>query len=199
MAVKIIFITRKIKIYILMISMIILSILACTFDFSSEKNTPDETEISKSVEETLGAEQTVTSLARPSDNSTSLPSFTPGTPEVKATIQAQQATLDAQATMLAQPNIPSPQLVESPTDSQLPPASVEPVKLIDWDSTSLRQAPGCGEDRNGPPCWFGRGDELSMLLKRPILLNPSWTSSIPCVHSSVCIHPNRNNLYKRGW
>ncbi len=40
----------------------------------------------------------------------------------------------------------------------------------------MRQAPGCGENKNGQPCWYGRGDTLELILEQPILIDPIWES-----------------------
>jgi hypothetical protein len=159
------------------VGLLVLAALACTFDFNAVEPPPDETEISRSVEETLQAEQSLTEQARPDEEGGATPTEEIVGPNINATIQAQQATLDAQATSLAQPSstsAPSPVAEASPTVEAPPPASVEPISLTEMKSSSLRQAPGCGEDRNGPPCWFGSGEGLEMTTQKPLLIDPAW-------------------------
>jgi hypothetical protein len=156
----------------IMILSLSIGVVACAFDFTSSLKTPNETEISKSVEDTLTAERTFT--ARPIETiQVAVPQATATSqPGISETIQAQQATLDAQSTLLAQAS--PTEIQESPSATTPGSVSTEPVSLLEWDSTTMHQAPGCGEDQNGPPCWFGTGTELSMLSSRPLLIDPSW-------------------------
>lgn len=166
--------TIRLSLASLALGALILAGLACTFSTGSSEPTPDETEISRSVEETLQAEQRLTD--QPTATEQAAPATENGGTDIEATIQAQQATLDAQATELARPSSPeptSPPAGDTPTATS-PPVSSEPISLVDMKSTTLREAAGCGEDRNGPPCWFGRGAELEMVTSKPILIDPAW-------------------------
>jgi hypothetical protein len=157
-------------------AMLILAGLACVFGPGTREPAPDETEISRSVEETLQAEQRLTEQPGSTEES-GLPATEGVKPDTEATIQAQQATLDAQSTELAQPKTTEPESSPAATNTSeatAPPTSGEPISLTDMKSSTLRQAPGCGEDRNGPPCWFGRGDELQMMTLKPIFIDPAW-------------------------
>jgi len=146
-----------------------MSILACSFDFNQDQSSQDSTEVAQMVEQTLFAEQAITEQARQTQEAPNLPPTEPEGPDLNATIQAQQATLDAQITPT------SPVISETPTPTDLPVVSiVEPISLSDWETKTLRQAAGCGEDKNGPPCWFGRGAELNMMLPKPILIDAAW-------------------------
>lgn len=160
----------------LAVSALVLTGLACTLSLGGDGKPPDETEIARSVEETLQAEAHLTEQAAPTGE-ISAPATASLPPDIDATIQAQQATLDAQATKLAQPAATEPEGPPAETstpEATAPPASSEPISLVDMKSSTLRQAPGCGEDRNGPPCWFGRGAELQMITNKPILIDPAW-------------------------
>jgi len=160
------------------IAALILAGLACAIIPGASDPTPDETEISRSVEETLQAEQRLT--AQPdSTEETGPPATESAKPDIEATIQAQQATLDAQATELAQPretDAGNPPAVTNTPEATTPPSSNEPISLIDMKSSTMRQAAGCSEDRAGPPCWFGRGEELQMATLKPIFIDPAWKS-----------------------
>jgi hypothetical protein len=165
---------RRFAIPAVIMSVLFFGVLACAFDFNTSLKTPNETEISKSVEDTLTAEQTLSANPQEITQTSVSSSTAPSQPGIAETIQAQQATLDAQATLLAQASPTIIQVQESPSATLPEPSSTEPVSLLDWDATNMSQAPGCGEDRNGPPCWFGTGTELTMLSAKPILIDPSW-------------------------
>ncbi len=81
---------------------LILAVIACSFDLGSKGSSPDETEIARSVEETLLAESSVTEQARLAEESPVPPASETQGLAVNETLQVQQATIDAQTTMLAQ-------------------------------------------------------------------------------------------------
>jgi hypothetical protein len=163
--------------------------IACTFDFNTSENTPDETEISKSVEETLTAEQALTVEALQTEKSAPLQATETEAMSVQQTIQAQQATLDVQSTQISDPNLTTTLSEEVAPPSVEAPVSFDPIPLGDWKLINMVQAPGCGEDRNGPPCWFGSAETLSITSLKPILIDPSWPSPyLVFSHRYVFIH-----------
>lgn len=167
--------SKSMRLILLAAAMLVSASLACTFELNSKEPTPNETDIARSVEETLQAEQSYTEEARLPDETTEPPAVEATSPTLNETIQAQQATLDAQATSLVQPSVTPPTAQDTPAATVTAPASSsEPISLVDMKPLEMRQAPGCGEDRNGPPCWFGRGAELELMLQKPLLIDPAW-------------------------
>lgn len=173
------------KIIIFRITILILLVAAITSACGSSggKGSDDlnETEISIIVGKTLAAEELVTSQA----NETAIPALSStsesAADSVQKTIDAQQATLDAQATLISQPQVTATTLQESPlppTEAPTPveEISLEPIALMDWKTVNMVQAPGCGDDKDGPPCWFGTKAEMSITSRKPILIDPSWPS-----------------------
>jgi hypothetical protein len=170
-------------------SVLLMAAFACTLDLNSAEETPDETEISRSVNETLSAEQVLTNQAPQDEASAVPPAGATENSAAQQTIQAQQATLDAQATLVTLPSQISPPAQDTPSPTGPTPASLEPISLTDWEPINLRQAPGCGQDHSGPPCWFGTAENLSITLKKPILIDPAWPSPyLVFTHKYVFIH-----------
>jgi hypothetical protein len=173
------FTRRQLRVLFLVIAVLFLAITACSVETSPAQKTPNETEIAKSVEETLAAEQATTGQPAPTEDTgvQQTVQAQQATLEAQTTLISQQATIDAQSTLLAQPNATT----EAPMDTAIPTSpsssSDKPIPLTGWTTTSsMRQAPGCGEDSSGPPCWFGREKELIMTLKEPVLIDSSWAN-----------------------
>jgi hypothetical protein len=179
---------------------------ACKNDGASGDKELDETEIASIVGETLAAEDLLTAQAFATETYSALSA--PGTEivSVQQTINAQQATLDAQATLINQP-IPSvtenqdPQILPSETSIPTDQVSLDPISLVDWKLNNMVQAPGCGEDKNGPPCWFGSKSEMSITSLKPIFIDPSWPNPyLVFSHRYVFVHDA--TIYvniKGGW
>jgi len=181
---------------LVLVTVLSMTIAACSFDFDQDQSSLDSTEVARMVEQTLFAEQAITEQARQTQEAVLTPLPETEGPDLVATIQAQQATLDAQSTPT------TPAIQDIPTSTSLPVAStVEPVSLSDWETRTLRQAPGCGEDKSGPPCWFGRGADLDMVLSEPILIDPAWENPFLTFSHHYVFVANANIYVKAdgGW
>ena len=153
---------------------LILAIIACSFDAGSLKKPPDDTDIARSVEETLKAEKLLTEQALPT---VSPPAATAlGVSEATADIalQTQQAMMTAQTAEPGQ-TTPTDVMEAAPTETSVPTSiQTEPIRLLKWKARNMREAPGCGEDKDGPPCWFGTEDELELIMMEPIHIDSAW-------------------------
>ncbi len=181
---------------LLMVIIFSMTIAACSFDFNQNQSSQDSTEVARMVEQTLFAEQAITEQARQTQEAVLIPSPETEGPDLVATIQAQQATMDAQSTLTTPIN------PENPTSTSLPVASTfEPISLLGWETRTLRQAPGCGEDKSGPPCWFGSGADLEMVLTEPILIDPAWENPFLTFSHRYVFIANANIYVKAdgGW
>jgi len=169
---------RQIKTLFVVITVLFLAIAACSIETNPTKNTPDETDIARSVEQTLIAEETETGQLSPTEDTGIQQTIEAqqATLEAQTTIIAQQATLDAQSTLLAQPSATQENAKSTATSPGTSTGSTKPISLTNWKSNAMIQKPGCGQDPSGPPCWFGKGDELIMTLQKPILIDNSWPS-----------------------
>ena len=179
---------------------------ACTNGGASSDKELDKTEIASIVGETLAAEELLTAQAIVTETFFGLSAPATEVISVQQTINAQQATLDAQATLINQP-IPS---VAESQDAQIQPSetliptdqvSLDPFSLVDWKLNNMVQAPGCGEDKNGPPCWFGSKAEMSITSLKPIFIDPAWPNPyLAFSHRYVFVH--NATIYvniKGGW
>jgi hypothetical protein len=144
------------------VAFLVLAMLACAVEFGPTQKPPTATEVPKVVEGTV-AVQSPTVQPVPSQALS-----------MQQTVQVQQATIDSQATLLAQPSGTLAPAQEPAAPSTVPPVSDEPIPLTEWKSNWMRQAPGCGKDPNGPPCWYGSASGLYLTMKKPVLIDPDW-------------------------
>jgi hypothetical protein len=168
------------RITILML-LVIASAVACTTDGKTGNKELDETEISIIVGKTLASEDLITAAAMETSTFSSLSVPATEAIDIQKTIDAQQATLDAQATLIIQPKLTAVEnqtTLIPPTDTLIPTTlvSLEPIALLDWRPINMVQAPGCGEDKSGPPCWYGSKAEMSITSLKPIFIDPAWPS-----------------------
>ncbi len=179
---------------------------ACTSDGGKSNKDLNETEIADIVGQTLEAEEQLTAQAIEEETKSSLSAPVTEAFAVQQTIDSQQATLNAQATLINQPNPTSTEDQETavpPAETSIPTnsASLDPIALVDWKPINMVEAPGCGEDRNGPQCWSGSKAEMSITSLKPIYIDPSWPSPhLVFSHRYVFLHPA--TIYvnvKGGW
>jgi type II secretory pathway pseudopilin PulG len=163
-----------------LMSLVIL-ISACTFNAPTVDPSKKQTDIARSVESTLNAEKVATYQAQQTLDAGQPAATQPDSPNTNATIQVQQATLDAQSTSLSpqatQPPLPSdtPQL--APTLA--PAGSLDPIQILDWKMAFWVSLPnGC---RGDAPCWRTNDD-----YKKHLGLSPMMLSS----QQSYLIDPN---------
>ena len=166
---------------------LMLMISACTFNLGSVDTSATSTEVARNLEATLKAEIMATIQVQQTMNApqpvatqpvVTLPVATqPESPETNATIQAMQATLDAQATSLV-PQVT--QIVSTQVNpSSAPGASLEPVQIVSW-SMEFWVSPQSGCE-GVFPCWITNDDFLKhlggnmlMTSKLSYLIDPSW-------------------------
>lgn len=167
---------RQLKVVFLVIAALFFSMIACSVETSPAQKTPNETDIARSVEETLAAEQGLPGEPAPTEDTgmQSTIQAQQSTLDAQTNLISQQATIDAQSTLLAQPSATAVSAQDTATPSSTSSGSDEPISLTNWKSSTLRQSPGCGEDSNGPPCFFGKEKELILTLDKPILIDSNW-------------------------
>jgi len=158
------------------IMILFLAILACSFDILPSDPSQQETGVAQSVEETLFAEQALTEQAIQTNQPSNTPVVPPESINMEATIQVQQATLDAQLTLVAKPSEIAPTATEVPTA-----VTVEPISITEWGMRFwVPLSSGCKIKEAG--CWrmdddykkhLG-GGELVMVSKNPVTIDQSW-------------------------
>jgi hypothetical protein len=166
--------------YILLtvILILFLAILACSFDFLPQDPSQQETGVAQSVEDTLSAEQALTEQAI----QTNAPGDTPVIPtesvNTDATIQAQQATLDAQNTLAAQssPTDEAATATETPSAASLDLVSITDWKMSFWapiNSGCKVKDVGCWKMNDDYKIHLGIGD-LVMVSRNPVIIEQTW-------------------------
>jgi hypothetical protein len=160
-----------------------ISILACSTNLSGNAPPQNSTDVARSVESTINAETVATMQAQETLDAKGIVATKTEDPGVSATIQAQQATLDARATSLI------PQVTQPPA-TEISLASVTPTLRTLLESVSITQwnmyfwvplSSGCKVINI--PCWkladdwnkaqSSSGDGV-MTSKEPVLIDPAW-------------------------
>jgi hypothetical protein len=163
---------------------LLFSILACSTDLPGNTPPKNSTDVARSVEATINAETVATMQAQETQGAGGIVPTQPEDPGVGATIQAQQATMDAQATSLLPPPT-QPPATEIPlvaTSAPTSGASLDPVSITDWKMYFwVPLTSGC--KLLNVPCWkladdwktaqTSSGDGV-LTSKEPVLIDAAW-------------------------
>jgi hypothetical protein len=172
----------KSNLHLMLVPFILLVILmvmitACTFNLGRVNTSASKTDFARNVEATLKAEIMATFQAQQTQDAAQPVATQPESPNTNATIQAMQATLDAQATSLA-PQLTQPVSTQV-TPSPAPGASLEPIQIVDWSMEFWARLPSSCEGVF--PCWITNDDFLkhfggNMILTsiRSYFIDPGW-------------------------
>ena len=165
--------------FLISLTMIVSS---CSFNVPAVDPSKRQTDVARSVELTLNAEKVATYQVQQTLDAGQPIATQPDSPDTNATIQAQQATLDAQSTSLSpqvtQPPLPSDTPQSAPTLA--PAGSLDPIQILDWKMAFWVSLPnGC---RGDAPCWRTNDDYKKHLGLSPMvlsslqsyLIDPSW-------------------------
>ncbi len=167
----------------LVILTLLFSILACAINLPGNAPRQNPTDVARSVESTINAETVATMQAQQTLETSAPVVVATEDPGVSATIQAQQATLDAQAISLL-PQATQPAITEtSPaTLPSGPGGALGPVSIADWKMYFwVPLSSGC--KLADIPCWkladdwktaqTSSGDGV-LTSKQAVLIDPAW-------------------------
>jgi hypothetical protein len=139
-----------------------------------------QTDVARSVESTLNAEKVATYQVQQTLDAGQLAATQPD--NTNATVQAQQATMDAQSTSLApQVTLPPPADTPQAAPTLATVESLEPIQILDWSMSYWFYLPnGCKEKT---PCWRTNDDykkhygtsPMILTSKQSYLIDPSWS------------------------
>jgi hypothetical protein len=162
---------------------LLFSILACSI--ALPENTPlrNSTEVARSVEATINAETVATLQLQETQNASEVVISQTEDPGINATIQSQQATLDAQATsLLLDATQPPATEVVLATSAPTSPASPDSLPILDWKMYFwVPLTSGC--KLPDLPCWKladdwkkaqGTSGVGVMTSKEALMIEPAW-------------------------
>jgi hypothetical protein len=175
---------------ILVSSTIIIS--SCSLNMPTVDASKKQTDVARSVESTLNAEKVATYQAQQTLDAAQPVATQPASPNTGATIQAQQATLDAQASSQAPQETQPVAAGITPTTESV--ELLEPIQITDWKMSFWVSLPnGC---REGAPCWKTdddydkhMGSPLVLTSKQSLLIDPNWPKPY------LVFWNNRDNSY----
>ncbi len=163
---------------------LLFSILACSFDIPGNTPPKNSTDVARSVEATINAETVATMQVQETQRAGGIVPTQAEDPGVSATIQSQQATMDAQATSLL-PQATQPPATEIPLVATSAPtslASLDPVSIKDWKMYFwVPLTSGC--KLLNIPCWKLADDWKTaqtssgngvLTSKGPVLIDTAW-------------------------
>jgi hypothetical protein len=160
------------------------SILACSINLPGITPSKNPTDVARNVEATINAETVATMQSQETQIAGGIVPTQGEDPGVSATIQSQQATMDAQATSLLPPATQPPATEIPLVASSVPTsgASLEPVSITDWKMYFwVPLNSGCKV--LNLPCWkladdwktaqTSSGDGV-LTSKAPVLIDAAW-------------------------
>jgi hypothetical protein len=175
---------NKPAVVILLPILVILTIIisSCDFNVPSVDPSKRQTDVSRSVESTLNAEKVATYQAQQTLDAGQPSATQTESPNTNVTIQAQQATLDTQATSLSPQITQTSAPVDTPqtTPSLAPVGTLDPIQILDFKMSFWFSLPnGC---HAGSPCWRTNDDykkhfgtsPMVLISKQSYLIDQSW-------------------------
>jgi hypothetical protein len=163
---------------------LLFSILACAINLPGTTPPKNSTDVARSVEATVNAETVATLQSQETQIASGIVPTQSEDPGVSATIQSQQATMDAQATSLLPPATQPPETEIPLVASSVPTsgASLDPVSITDWKMYFwVPLTSGCKV--LNLPCWkladdwktaqTSSGDGV-LTSKAPVLIDAAW-------------------------
>jgi hypothetical protein len=174
--------TKASPVAILLPILISLTIIisSCTLNVPAVDSSKRETDVAKSVESTLNAEKVATYQAQQTLDASRPVATQIENPGTNATLQAQQSTLNAQATsILLQATQTSTTESSLVTPSPTSGGSLEPIQILDWKMAFwVYTSSGC---EGGKPCWITNDDykkhlggSLILTSKKSYFIDPNW-------------------------
>jgi hypothetical protein len=162
---------------------LLFSILACSINLPGNTPPQNSTDVVRSVESTINAETVATMQAKQTLDVSAPVVVATEDPGVSATIQAQQATLDAQATsLLTQVTQPAATEISLTTSTPASGAPLDSASITEWNMYFwVPLTSGC--KLPDIPCWkladdwkkaqSSSGDGV-LTSKEPVLIDTAW-------------------------